>query len=165
MTLRLYRKRYGDQHNAMPSPYRTRLYLSYDAVTQQITIITTGLDQFYLCMVKELFKASSRPEEIVPRLLLLWFAMAEECFAEIAEVWDVNTDGIVCSGKPLSSLAPHLADPLFSIGDGITSGGKLLDVIVPLIMSPACVKQNSMTLLLYGQRSHRWSSVKVCGIH
>ena len=113
-------------HNTMPPPYITRLYLSYNVVTQQTTIITTGLDQFYLCVdqhLRELFKASSRPEEIVPRLLLRWFAMAQECFAGIVEVWDVNTDGTVCSGKPLSSLVPHLADPLFSIGDGITSGG------------------------------------------
>ena len=95
-------------------------------MTQQTTIITTGLDQFYLCMdqhLKELFKTSSRPEEIVPRLLLRWFAMAQECFAGIAEVWDVNTGGTVCIGRSLFFLVPHLADPLFSIGDGVTNVG------------------------------------------
>jgi len=120
---------FATENNTTSPPYINiypRLYLSYNAGTQQTTIITTGLDQFYLCMVqhiKDLFKSSSRPEEIVPRLLLRWFAMAQECFAGIAEVWDVDTGGPVCSGKPLFSPVTHLADPLVSIGDGITNVG------------------------------------------
>jgi hypothetical protein len=102
------------ENNNTSPPYINiypRLYLSYNAATQQTTIIATGLDQFYLCMnqhLKELFKDSSPPEEIVPRLLLRWFAMAQECFAGMTEVWDVNTGGTVCSGEPLFSLVPHL---------------------------------------------------------
>ena len=100
------------ENNTTSPPYMNiypRLYLSYNAVTKQTTIITTGLDQFYLCVdqrLRELFKAACPPEEIVPRLLLQWFAMAQECFAGIAEVWDINTGGTVCSGKPLFSLCP-----------------------------------------------------------
>jgi len=117
------------ENNTTSPPYINiypRLYLSYDSGTQQTTIIATGLDQFYLCMdkhLKELFNASRRPEEIVPRLLLRWFAVAQECFAGIAEVWDVNTGGTVCNGEPLFSPVPHLADHLFSIGDGDTNIG------------------------------------------
>jgi len=121
---------FDKENNTTSPPYINtypRLYLSYNAGTQQTTIITTGLDQFYLCMVqhlKDLFKTSIRPEEIVPRLLLRWFAMAQECFAGIAEVWGVNTGGPVCSGEPLFSPVTHLADPLVSIlGDGVTNVG------------------------------------------
>ena len=74
----------------------------------------TGLDQFYLCMdqhLKELFKTSGRPDEMVPRLLLQWFAMAQECFAGIAEVWDISTGGTACSFQPLFSLVPHWLIP------------------------------------------------------
>ena len=107
------------ENNTKSPPYINiypRLYLSYDAVTQQTTIITTGLDQFYICMdqhLKELFKTTNRPEVIVPRLLLQWFAMAQECFAGIAEVWDINTGGTVCSVQPLLSLVPHWLIPSF----------------------------------------------------
>jgi hypothetical protein len=116
-------------NNTTSPPYINiyqRLYLSYNAVTQQTTIIITGLNQFYLSMdqrLKALFEASSQPEEIVPRLLLRWFAMAQECFAGIAEVWDINTGGTVRSGKPLFLTCASLTDPLFSIGNGVTNFG------------------------------------------
>jgi len=89
-------------------------------------IIVTGLDQFYLCMVqhiKDLFKTSIQPKEIVPRLLLRWFVMAQEWFAGITEVRGVNTGGPVCSGEPLFLPVVHLADPVVSIGDGVTNVG------------------------------------------
>jgi len=119
MALRLHWKKAKSSSHLLSEPYSSwferenstalppyiniypRLYLSYNAVTRQTTIITTGLDQFYLCMekhLKELSNDFTRPEEIVPRLLLRWFAMAQECFAGIAEVWDVNTGGTVCGG-------------------------------------------------------------------
>jgi len=69
--------------------------------------MTTDLNQMHLCMIqrlKELSTASTRPEEIVPRLLLQWFTTACECFEDTAAVWDVDTAMAVCISKPLFSL-------------------------------------------------------------
>ena len=86
-----------------------KLYFSYNAMTQQTTIITTDLNRSHLWMIQHLkgLSGSIRPSEI-GRLLIQCFVVTQECFRTIAEQWDEEVNGPVRHGK----LYPHLCLPL-----------------------------------------------------
>ena len=78
------------------------LYFSYNAITRHTTIMTSGLNQLHLSMIQHFkgsLKMATQPEEIV-RLLLRCFAVVWGLYAEIADNWERNLGGTVCSGKP-----------------------------------------------------------------
>src|SRR5258706_8180371 len=87
-----------------------KLYFSYNAKTQQTTIITTDLNRSHLWMIqhlKELSGLSIRPEEI-GRLLVQYFVVVQECFTTTATLWDEKADGTVCCNKlHLNLCLPH----------------------------------------------------------
>ena len=76
-----------------------KLYFSYNATTQQTTIMTAGLNRSHLWMIqhlKELSGMSIQPEEI-GRLLIQYFVVVQECFKSTATWWDTLSNGMVCS--------------------------------------------------------------------
>jgi len=78
-----------------------KLYFSYNATTQQTTIITTDLNRPHLQMIqhlKELSGGPIQPEEI-GRLMMQFFVVIQDCFRVTAESWDERTTGGVCGGK------------------------------------------------------------------
>jgi hypothetical protein len=78
-----------------------KLYFSYNAMTQQTTIMTTDLNRSHLWMIQRLKELSGRsilPEEI-GRLFTQCFVVVQECFREIAEKLDNSALGPVCGGK------------------------------------------------------------------
>ena len=77
-----------------------RLYFSYNANTQQTTIMTTDLNRPHLCMIQHLEESSGmsvQPE--ISRLLIQCFVAAQDCFRTAAEEWDERTEGPVCCGQ------------------------------------------------------------------
>jgi len=77
------------------------LYFSYNATTQQTTIITTDLNRPHLRMIKHLKGLSGgsiQPEEI-GRLMTQCFVVVQDCFRVVARLWDERTTGEVCGGK------------------------------------------------------------------
>jgi hypothetical protein len=74
------------------------LYFSYNANTQQATIMTTDVNQLHLSMVhylKQLAGMSIRLEEIA-QLLIQCFILIQEGYATKASDWDVKASGTVC---------------------------------------------------------------------
>jgi len=79
------------------------LYFSYNATTQQTTIITTDLNRPHLRMIqhlKELSGGSIQPEEI-GRLMAQCFVVVQDCFRVTAESWDGRAYGNVCGGSSI----------------------------------------------------------------
>ena len=75
-----------------------KLYFSYNAKTQQTTIITTDLNRSHLWMIQhleELSGMSVRPEEI-GRLLIQYFVVIQECFTATAALWDEAAGSVCC---------------------------------------------------------------------
>ena len=78
-----------------------KLYFSYNARTQQTTVITTDLNRLHLCMVQHLQKLSgmaNRPEEIA-LLLIKWITVVQECFTATIMSWDAELNNPVCYEK------------------------------------------------------------------
>src|SRR5258706_1042171 len=87
----------------------SKLYFSYNLMTQQATIMTTDLNQSHLRMIqhlRELPGVSIRPEEI-GRLLIQYVVVLQECFIATAMWWDDRATGTVCCQK----LHLHLCLP------------------------------------------------------
>ncbi len=85
-----------------------RLYFSYNPVTRQTTIVSTGLNDLHLSMIqhlKESFIMSMQTEEIVARILLRYFVVAQQYFAVLTEYYDRKANGQVSSGNALFPLA------------------------------------------------------------
>lgn len=82
-----------------------KLYFSYDAGTQQTTIMTTDLNQMHLRMVqylKTLPDMANQPEcaERLVQLVTRCVAVVVESFGATIEHWDYKVMGLVCCGEP-----------------------------------------------------------------
>jgi hypothetical protein len=78
-----------------------KLYVSYNAMTQQTTIMTSGLNQSHLWMIQHLKELSGKPiqPEEIGRLLTQYFVVVQECFTVAAELLDDEATGSVCGRK------------------------------------------------------------------
>ena len=102
-----------------------KLYFSYNAMTQQTTIITTDLNRSHLWLIQHLKELSGtiiRPEEIA-LLLIKCFVVIQECFGETAEWWDDRVNNPVCY-KTLYLHLYSVSLPCLLIEYGITIFGQ-----------------------------------------
>ena len=93
-----------------------KLYFSYNAKTQQTTIITTDLNRSHLWMIrhlKQLAGMSIRPEEI-GRLIVQHFVVVRECFTAAATWSDARADGPVrCNKLHLQLCLPPIPNSVW----------------------------------------------------
>jgi hypothetical protein len=78
-----------------------KLYFSYNASTQQTTIMTTDMNQLHLSMIhhlKQLAGMSIRLEEIA-QLLIQCFVVIQEGYAATVSHWEIKAGGPVCCRK------------------------------------------------------------------
>jgi len=81
-----------------------KIYVSYNAKTQETTVMTTELNQLHLSMIQHLMALSgpsSLPEETA-RLLIQCFAVVQERFATVAVEWDRMAREVCCSRLPFT---------------------------------------------------------------
>jgi hypothetical protein len=80
-----------------------RLYFSYDARTNQTTIVTTDLNQLHLSMIHHIKRLLGTPVEST-QLLIKCFIVVQECFGATALSWDKDAAHPVYCGMPLNTL-------------------------------------------------------------
>ena len=131
-----------------------RLYFSYNAMTQQTTIMTTDMNKPHLCMIqhlKELSGMSVQPE--ISRLLIQCFVVARECFRAVVEQWDERASGPVCRGRhhlPLClRLLPIASNTLDSGGDhhAQVQAAEVVATVADMIRGDFMAFQSALTSL------------------
>ena len=92
---------------SVTAPLNPKLYVSYNARTQETTVVTTELNPLHLSMIQRLMALSgtSIPPEETAQLLIQCFTVMQEGFEAGAAHLDAQAAGSVCCSILLFTLA------------------------------------------------------------